>query len=142
MESIFPVRASVVYRFMFHIGYLDIDKLGRTPGVFPFRHIQCSYSGGHRFRLYIAHIYVTSPEETIFEVLLPRQQMENPHHPASYTPGLLVVPTSIVPMQVDGNTPPPARHRTLTDTMKHVDFIIIRARCHAILHCHFHETHE
>lgn len=92
--------------------------------------------------LYIAHIYVTLKEETIFEVLLPREHLEDPYHPSSYTPGLLTVPTSIVPAEINGSKPPPPRHKELTDTMKNIDFIIVQTRCHATLRCHFDETYH
>lgn len=142
MESIYPVRAFIVYRFMFNLRYLDVDDTGKSPGVFPFRRISCSYDGGPNIHLYIQRIYVVSKEETVFEVLLHHGRHTDPRHPASYTPGLLTVPTSIVPASVNGVLPPPPRHNKRTDLMMNVDFVILKTRQNATLHCHFDEAYD
>lgn len=142
MESIFPIHTYVVYRFMFNLRYLDVDDSGNVPGVFPFHRIRCSYKGGPNIHLYLQLIYVVSQKETIFEVLLRREEHADPRHPASYIPGLLTVPTSIVPASINGALPPPPRHNRMTDSMTNVDFVILKSRRHAVLHGHFDEAHD
>lgn len=144
MESLFRVRTFIVYRFMFRVRWIDVDEAGYTPGIFPFRRIRCSYDGGPIAHLYVEHIYAVSQDETIFEVLLYDcgKGRHDPHHPASYKPGLLVVPTSIVPARVNGKVPPPPRHDAVTSLMKEVDFILIQTRQYNVLRCHFDETHD
>lgn len=132
----------MVYRFMFSIRYVDVDDSGRTPGIFPFRRIRCSYYGGPNIHLHVQRIYVVSLKETVFEVLLLRNGRTDPRHPSSYTPGLLAVPTSMVPAMIKGLPPPPPRHNQTTDLMINVDFVFLKTRQSALLHCHFDEEYE